>query len=101
MQTFANVGEIEDHAFNLRCMYGRFYEDLIFSDFAYRDRGFSELQFFQSWASSCIDIDIVDVVGSLVPTCSVVVVIVVIQSILFGSKSFSSQVNISINETGF
>ena len=43
----------------LRCMCGRFYGDLIFSDFAYGDRGFSEFRFFQSWASSCIDIDIV------------------------------------------
>ena len=42
----------------LRCMYGRFCEDLIFSDFVYRDRGFSEFRFFLSWASSCVDIDI-------------------------------------------
>ena len=44
----------------LRCMYGRSFGDFVFSDFAYGDRGFSEFQFFQSWASSCIDIDIVD-----------------------------------------
>ena len=68
----------------LRCIYGRFYEDLIFSDFAYRDRGFSELQFLQSWAGSCIDMDIVDEDESIdIPSCSVVVVI---QSILFVSK---------------
>lgn len=42
----------------LRCMYGRFCEDLIFSDFVYEDRGFSEFRFFLSWASSCVDIDI-------------------------------------------
>ena len=42
----------------LRCMYGRFCEDLIFSDFVYGDRGFSEFRFFLSWASSCVDIDI-------------------------------------------
>jgi hypothetical protein len=56
----------------LRCLYGRFCGDLIFSDFAYGDRGFSEFRFFQSWASSCIDID-----NS---------VVVVIQCILFVSK---------------
>jgi hypothetical protein len=39
----------------LRCMYGRFYGDLIFSDFVFEDRGFSDFRFFQSWASSCID----------------------------------------------
>ena len=48
----------------LRCMYGRFCEDLIFSDFVYGDRGFSEFRFFLSWASSCVDIDIM--VGVLV-----------------------------------
>ena len=42
----------------LRCMYGRFCEDRFFSDFVYEDRGFSEFRFFLSWASSCVDIDI-------------------------------------------
>ena len=58
----------------LRCMYGNLDGDFIFSDFAYGDRRFSEFRFFQSWGSSCIDIDIDDV------RCSVVVVI---HSILF------------------
>ena len=40
----------------------------------YGDRGFSEFRFFQSWASSCIDIDIDDSV------------VVVIQCILFVPK---------------
>ena len=56
----------------LRCMYGRFFRSFIFSDFVYGDRGFSKCHFFQSWASSCIDID-----NS---------VVVVIQCILFVSK---------------
>ena len=56
----------------LRCMYGRFFRGFIFSDFVYGDRGFSKCHFFQSWASSCIDID-----NS---------VVVVIQCILFVSK---------------
>ena len=41
----------------LRCMYGRFFRSFAFSDFDYEDRGFSEFRFFQSWASSCIEID--------------------------------------------
>ena len=41
----------------LRCMYGRFYGGVTFSDFAYGDRVFSKIRFFLSWASSCIDID--------------------------------------------
>jgi len=44
----------------LRCMYGRFFRSFISSDFVCGDRGFSKCLFFQSWASSCIDIDIVD-----------------------------------------
>ena len=56
----------------LRCMYGRFFRGFTFSDFEYEDRGFSKCHFFQSWASSCIDID-----NS---------VVVVIQCILFVSK---------------
>ena len=56
----------------LRCMYGRFFRSFVFSDFVYGDRGFSKCLFFQSWASSCIDID-----NS---------VVVVIQCILFVSK---------------
>ena len=56
----------------LRCMYGRFFRGFTFSDFEYEDRGFSKCHFFQSWASSCIDID-----NS---------VVVVIQCILFVPK---------------
>ena len=36
----------------------------------YGDRGFSEFQRFQSWASSCIDIDI-DIVDSVVVVITV------------------------------
>ena len=43
----------------------------VFSDFAYGDRGFSEFQFFQSWASSCIDIDIVDSVVVVITVYSI------------------------------
>ena len=55
----------------LRCMYGRFYGDLIFSDFVFEDRGFSDFRFFQSWASSCIDIDIVDSVVVVITVYSI------------------------------
>ena len=55
----------------LRCMYGRFFESFVFSDFVYGDRGFSEFQFFQSWASSCIDIDIVDSVVVVITVYSI------------------------------
>ena len=54
----------------LRCMHGRLFGGFVFSDFVYGDRGFSEFQFFQSWASSCIDIDI-DIVDSVVVVITV------------------------------
>ena len=72
----------------LRCMYGRFCEDLIFSDFVCEDRGFSEFRFFLSWTSSCVDIDIDDV-DDCQSIYYVVVVIVnhsLLQAILFVSK---------------
>ena len=55
----------------LRCMYGRFSGGFVLSGFAYGDRGFSEFQFFQSWASTCIDIDIVDSVVVVITVYSI------------------------------
>ena len=52
-------------------MYGRFSGGFVFSGFTYGDRGFSEFQFFQSWASSCIDIDIVDSVVVVITVYSI------------------------------
>ena len=55
----------------LRCMHGRFYGGFVFSGFTYGDRGFSEFQFFQSWASSYIDIDIVNSVVIVITVYSI------------------------------
>ena len=44
----------------LRCMYGRFLEALFSRTLFMETVDFRSFIFFQSWASSCIDIDIVD-----------------------------------------